>query len=114
MINPGFTGGKLITCILPKGHAIPLMEKLRKEKNVTNMSFHHARGAGRSGHERRGIGHYVENHILTIATSDADADDVFNFIYHEAKIGEGHNGMIWMEKLGMFTPYILPNEIQEK
>lgn len=114
MNEPQFSSGKLITCVLPKGSAIPLMEKLREQKGVTAMSFHHARGAGRSGAKRQGLGHYVENHIVTIAISAEQAEDVFEFIYHEANIGEDHNGLLTMEKLAKFTPYVLPEEKEEK
>ncbi|MDH5638308.1 MAG: hypothetical protein OEZ04_07445 [Nitrospinota bacterium] len=109
-----FPRGRLITCILPKGTAIPLMKKLREEKGITAMSFHHARGAGRSGRSRHGLGHYVENHIINIAVSTDQADDIFEFIYFEAHIGEDHNGLLLMEKLGMLTPYTLPEELQDE
>jgi len=108
----GFGGGKLITCILPKDHAIPLMKKLLKEKGITAMSMHHARGAGRSGQTRQGIGHYLENNILTIAVSEDEADDIFNYIFTEAGINADHRGLIFMEKLARLTPYILPEGIK--
>ncbi|MDH5756144.1 MAG: hypothetical protein OEZ55_05705 [Nitrospinota bacterium] len=108
MADAGFSGGMLITCILPKGSAIPLMKKLREEKGLTAMSFHHARGAGRSGRSRHGLGHYVENHVITIAVDEEQAEDVFNFIYVTANIGDDHNGLLMMEKLHMLSPFTLP------
>jgi nitrogen regulatory protein PII len=114
MVDPGFAGGKLITCILPKDHAIPLMKKLHKEKGVTAMSVHHARGAGRSGLTRHGMGHYVENNILTIAVSSEEADDIFNFVFTQAGINADHRGLIFMEKLARMTPYILPEGLKKE
>jgi len=114
MIDGRFPAGKLITCILPQGHALGLMEKLKKEKGITTMSFHHARGAGRSGHSRRGIGHYVENNILTIAVSEEQADDIFEFVFMEAGISEDHRGIVFMERLNMLTPFELPEELKGK
>ncbi len=41
------TNTKLITCILPKGKAMPLQEALVEKKKLQSGNFHFGRGVGR-------------------------------------------------------------------
>ena len=41
------TGEKVITCIMPHGRALPVLEALKEELGILATTIHHARGTGR-------------------------------------------------------------------
>ncbi|MDQ7010772.1 MAG: hypothetical protein Q9M29_03025 [Mariprofundaceae bacterium] len=103
------TAHKLITCILPTGHAKTAMKALRAEFDITAANFHLARGVGKSAPlARRGIGEQTEKEILSVVVGEAQADDVFVFLYHETGISQPHGGLIYMRALAHATPFALP------
>lgn len=105
-----FPNEKLITCILPKGLALPLLKKLKDEKNINKANINSGRGMGKiTPLAYRGIGDQAEKEMLNIVVSQDKADDLFNYIYLEADINRPHGGMLYMSQLGMVTPFILPD-----
>ena len=59
---------KLITCILPKGAAMPVVEKLRAEMKITTANVGNTRGVGRlTPLAYRGVGEQTEKEVLTVA-----------------------------------------------
>jgi nitrogen regulatory protein PII len=108
--NSVFSKDKLITCILPKGTASPILLKLRDEKNINRVHINSARGMGRiTPLAYRGAGEQAEKEILSVIVEEDQADDIFYYIYEEADIDRPHGGIIYMRKLDMSTLFTLPD-----
>ena len=103
---------KVIICILPAGNGIHVLQQLRKI-GVDSAFVHHARGLGESGKRRRGAGFYTEREIVTALVELARADEIFEFLYHEAGIGKPHAGMLLMERAPRAIPLKLPDLPEE-
>jgi nitrogen regulatory protein PII len=103
------TEHKLITCFLPLGVAPPLAKALKSEKGIATAHISNARGIGKlTSSAHRQLGDQTEKQILTVVVGEDDADDVFAFIYFEAKIDRPHGGLIYMSSVGKHVPLILP------
>ena len=106
---------KLITGILPKGVAPPLLRALKEELALVSINIHTARGVGRiTPLADRGIGEQSEKEILTVVVTAAEADQVFEFIYDEARIDRPHGGILFMHELLHASPYQLPELPEEQ
>jgi len=46
----------------------------------------------------RGVGEQSEKEVLTVVVEEAQADDIFEYIYHLADINRPHGGIIYMQK----------------
>ena len=101
---------RLITCILPKGVALPVLNKLIEERGITRININSARGTGKiTPLPYRGIGGQSEKEILSIVVSRAQADDIFDYVYLEAEINRPHGGLMYMARLSYATPLMLPD-----
>jgi len=101
---------KLITCILPKGLASPILKKLKTEKGIIRAHLKSARGMGKiTPLAYRGAGEQAEKDMLNIVVNQDEADDIFFYIYEEADIDRPHGGIIYMRQLGPSTPFTLPD-----
>lgn len=100
---------KVITCILPKGRAMPLLRLLAADYGLAAIDVHYARGIGRITPLRhRGIGETSEKEVLTVMVPAGHADDLFEFIYHTAEINRPHGGLMFMHALRIATDFRLP------
>lgn len=93
---------KLVTCILPKGRAIEILESLQaKGIHRANLAF--ARGSDIHDHivEEKDI-------ITVVASSGAEADEIFYFLYDKAEINQPGGGIIYITSLRQASPYGLP------
>jgi nitrogen regulatory protein PII len=109
-----FPAEKLITCILPKGLALPILTKLKEEKGINRANINSARGMGKiTPLAYRGVGEQSEKDILNVIVSKDQADDIFNYLYDVADINRPHGGIIYMSQLGMSTPFIMPDVPEE-
>ena len=105
---------KLITCILPKGTALPLQHVLVNEKGIDSGNFHFGRGVGRDTHIKDiGIGEQEEREILEVVVPAAEADDLFEFMFSAAEMNKPHGGMIYVTPILRSTVMTLP-EISEE
>lgn len=104
---------KLITCILPKGAGVEVVKMLKKDKGFTtgNMSF--CRGTGMGGSARRGRSDSSEKEVVTVVVPEDKADEIFEYIYFEAKVDRPHGGFIYMTRLQKSVPYSLPDLPEE-
>lgn len=106
---------KLITCILPKGRAMPLLKQLKQEYGLISANFNHARGSGRlSPLTQRGVGEQTEKEILTVVVDKKQAEEIFDFIFFTAEINRPHGGMIFQNALALATHYQIPEELPEE
>lgn len=104
------SSAKLITCVLPKGRALPLQQALHDEKGIVSGNFHGGRGVGRDSHIRdRGIGEQQEREIFDVVVDESVADEIFSYIFFQAEMSEPHGGMIYMTDLPRATVMTLPD-----
>ena len=89
---------KTITCIIPTGHALELLERLRTEHNVTSAYAHHARDVA-SQSAGRGQTIADESEIVTVLVPEEDADRLFEMLYEAAGIDQADGGLIFMERM---------------
>lgn len=106
---------KLITCILPKGICINVIKSLKEEKGVITANINTARGLGKlTPLAYRGVGEQSEKEILTVAVASEIADEVFEYIFDEARIDRPHGGLIYMSSLDSISAYSLPEDLPEE
>ncbi len=106
---------KLITCILSKGTARPIMLVLKSRYGVIASNINFARGVGRlTPLAYLGIGENTEKEIFTVVVSEAQADEIFTFIYHEVPINRPHGGLMYMHPLQQSIPFALPDLPEEE
>ena len=107
--------GKIITGILPGGKAMDILKKLREEKGIISANANTARGMGKlTPRAYRGFGEQTEKQILNVIVDADRADEIFEYIYHEANIDRPHGGIIFMARLQQRTPFVLPDLPEEK
>lgn len=115
LFTPLLEPQKVITCILPKGRALRIARALSKERGLTAVDIHYARGNGRLTPLRyRGIGETTEKEVLTVAVPIGQADAIFEYIYELADINRPHGGLMYMHKLLTATCYTLPELPEEE
>lgn len=105
---------KLITCFLPSGRGMEVLERLRKEQGLNSLLYHHARGVG-SG-TRRGRRSFVaaEREVITVLAPEGRADELFHLLFFAAGLDEPNTGMIFMERVLRASPFELPAVPQEQ
>ncbi|MCW8838649.1 MAG: hypothetical protein OQK11_08110 [Thiovulaceae bacterium] len=83
--------------------SLDIVKYLQEEKKILTANTYSARGST-----------FVEfldvrqMDVLTVVVDEQKADEVFEYIYYEAKIDRPHGGMIFQELLGRSTSYELP------
>lgn len=89
---------RLITCFLPSGRALGVLERLRKELGMHSMVYHHARGVGTGS--RTGGRRVVasEREVITLLVAEEGAEELFRFLFEACGLQEPNSGMIFMEK----------------
>jgi len=103
---------KLITCILPKGGAMPVLKRLKEELGIVACNINHARGSGRfSPLADRGVGEQTEKEILSVVVDEDQAEAVFEFIFRAAEIDRPHGGIVYQSALVQATQYHIPAEL---
>lgn len=98
---------KLITCVLPKGKAIPLLEALA-EKGIRTANFAHARGSDVADTPKGSklLPDEEEKEIVTIvAETLAQGEELFDYVFEKADMNRRGGGFIYMTSLGFSTPY---------
>ncbi|MCH7564246.1 MAG: hypothetical protein IH968_10530 [Gemmatimonadetes bacterium] len=103
-------GKKLITCIMPHGRALPVLEALKEELGILATSIHHARGTGRmTPLAWRGVGEAAEKDVLSVIVPASRAEEVFGFIYENGRINQPHGGIVYQQTLSKSTEFHLPD-----
>ena len=108
----------MIVCALPDdGTDIEIMRQLRKEKDVNRAESVACRGVPNLQTAKTRLGRLPEptlSRILTVIVSDAEADDVFDFICEKAQIGQPGRGSLVQTPLLGATRYVLPDDVPEE
>ncbi len=104
------SGKKLLTCIVPQGCALPVLEALKNELGILATTINHARGTGRATPLAwRGVGEAAEKDVMRVIVQASRAEEVFSFIYERGKINEPHGGVLFQQPLGTSTEFHLPD-----
>ena len=104
------TGDKLITCIMPHGRALPVLEALKEELGILATTIHHARGTGRmTPLAWRGVGEAAEKDVMRVIVPASRAEEVFGFIYECGGINQPHGGILYQQPLAKSTEFHLPD-----
>jgi len=98
---------RLITCILPQGSGIGLIERLSREQGISsaNISAGRGRGAGPIG----SIGAWDEIEMLTVTVPAEDADKIFDFIFHVGELDRPRGGIMFQQVVSPITEFNLPH-----
>lgn len=100
---------KLVTCVLPQGRGIRLLEALRRDKGIVSGSVHHARAAGgTSTGRRRGLRAVVERDVVHVLVPASAAEEVFEYLGREGGVDQPHGGVLYMRTLRRATTLTLP------
>ncbi len=105
---------KRITAILPSGVALPLLKRVREEKEVLCANVHHARGVGHlTRGMRRGFGEQAEKDVLNVVVESGRADEMFAFVFEGADMNRPHGGFLYQSRVVASTGYRLPDLPEE-
>ena len=109
------TDSRLISCVVPKGRGAALQKALADNKALHNATLHHGRGVGKSLHSaNRSIGDQQEQDILEVIVGQDKCEEIFEYIFFEAKINEPHGGIIYVSKVSKNSHFELPDVAWEK
>jgi hypothetical protein len=110
-IKHGHEVSKLIRCILPVGKALPLLEILKNDKGIISANINFASGlsVGTAIFLKKKYEVRIEKEILDVVVPEDRADELFVFIFENAKIGEERGGFMYMKNLQMSVPFVLPD-----
>ena len=93
---------KRITCFLPKGTGVKMVEMLQSEKNIVSTNVHSGRG-------QRTAETWKEQEILTVIVDANRAEEIFEYIYFQGKLNEPGGGFIFQSDLNRATSFKLPD-----
>jgi len=103
----------MITCIIPMGAALPVVEKLRSEKGIDAANINFARGIGRfQKMQERRLGDNSQKEILSIVVNAQEADEIFHWIFEAAEIDRPHGGIIYMTALTRCSEFKIPDSVE--
>tara|TARA_Y100000588_G_scaffold130900_1_gene143447 strand:- start:258 stop:572 length:315 start_codon:yes stop_codon:yes gene_type:complete len=93
---------KRISCFLPKGAGVKMVEMLQSEKNIVSTNVHSGRG-------QRTAETWKEQEILTVIVDADRAEEIFEYIYFQGKLNEPGGGFIFQSDLNRATSFKLPD-----
>jgi hypothetical protein len=109
---------KMLVCMLPDdGTDIKIMQQLRNEKHVNRTDSIACRGVNnlQASKTRRGrLPEPTLYRILTIIVTEAEADDVFDFVHQIAQIGQPGRGILLQTTILGATRYVMPDDVPEE
>ena len=98
-----------ITCILPKGRALPIIKSLKKEKGLATANLGFARGTSTKSEGWGGGGEAVEKDILGVVVPESRSEEIFAFLYEAAAIDSAYGAFMYMSYPIRTVPYVLPD-----
>ena len=106
---------KLITCVLPNdGIVKELMRALHDEKQVIRVNSTSCKGLAILADARTKFDELPEPTLankVDIVVPEADADDLYDYIYEKARIARPQGGSMWMGALTLTSPFSLPKDL---
>lgn len=108
MENKFGTDIKCITCFLPKGTGIRIVEMLHAEKKIDSTNVHTGRGL-RTVESVKDYGAWTEQDVLTVVVDAERADEIFAFIFFQGELNKPGGGFIYQTSLIKSSHYELPH-----
>jgi len=108
----------MMVCMLPDdGTDIKIMHQLRKEKDINRVESIACRGVHNLQAAKTRLGRLPEPvlyRMLRIIVTEAEADDVFDFVYDIAQLGQpGRGALVQIPLLGA-TRYVMPEDVPDE
>lgn len=100
---------KLVACVLPAGQGPELQRRLFRELGLSRVDLHSARGF--MGSDPARLFNRLEYDVLSAIVPAERADEVFEWIYHEAKVAELEGRFLYVANVSRSTPFALPKEV---
>ncbi len=91
-----------------------MIRALRDEKQITRANSISCRGMAVLAAARSKFGELPEPTLVRkvdVVVPEADADDLYDYIYEKARIGRPQGGAIWMRALTLTSPFFLPEDV---
>jgi hypothetical protein len=108
MNAPGKSGLMAITCVLYRKAGIALLQALH-DRGIHSASLHHARGSAIGDEtDERGRIREFEKEVVTILVDESISDDIFGFVFEQARIDRSHGGFLYMERVSRGSSMDLP------
>ena len=98
-----------ISCVMPHGLGLPLQRRLFHELGLTRVELHSARGF--MGSDPEHLFSRIERDVLQVVVEAERADEVFEWLYHEARVADQEGRFLYVARLARATPYELPKGI---
>jgi hypothetical protein len=98
MVNNIYKDIKRITCFIPKGVGLHLVEVLHDEKNIDSTNVHNGRGL-RTVESVKNYGAWTEQDVLTVIVDSERADEIFEFIFIKGELNKPGGGFIYQTSL---------------
>jgi hypothetical protein len=89
-----------------------MIKLLKQETGICTGNINSSRGTGSSA-GTSDFENWVEVDVLDVVVDADRADEIFNFIYEKAGIGEGNHGFIIQQNLARATKFSLPDLPEE-
>ncbi len=107
---------KLITCVLHSENVgKELLRTLYKERQITRANSVSCRGfASLFETEAKELPEPHFARLIEVIVAEAEADEVFDFIYHKAGLEKPGGGVVFMAPLLGANTFLLPQNIQEE
>ena len=106
---------KLITCILPDdGTEKKLIRALRDEKQITRANSASCMGIAILADAKPKFGELPKPTLIRkvdVVVAEAEADELYDYIYEKAHIGRPQGGSIWLSALSLASPFALPGDV---
>ena len=91
-----------------------LIRALRDEKQITRANSTNCMGLAILADARTRFGALPEPILIRkvdVVVSEADADELYDYIFEKAQIGRPQGGVIWLGALHLASPFALPGDV---
>jgi len=106
---------KLISCVLPDdGTEKKLIRALRDEKQITRAKSISCMGMAVLADAETKFGQLPKPVLVRkvdVVVPEADADELYDYIYAKANIGRPEGGIIWLAALAVASPFALQADV---